>query len=107
MEVGARDPMPDPRGTPFPALLPSPLCAPPLWGSPLCGLLLGSLLLGSLPLSLGEETEGVPFFNDADQLTLPGESVAELEEAMPETRLFRRRSPAIRAPELSELTPGS
>jgi hypothetical protein len=62
------------------------------------------LLLASVNLSLREETEGVPFFNDQGQLTLPRESVAELEEAMPETRLFQG-SPAATAPDLTNLLP--
>jgi hypothetical protein len=67
--------------------------------SAVCGL----LLLASLNLSLGEETEGVPFFNDQGQLTLPRESVAELEEAIPETRLFRGPSSPTSAPDLADL----
>ncbi len=63
----------------------------------------GLLLLASVNLSLGEETEGVPFFNDQGQLTLPRESVAELEEAIPETRLFRGSPSATSAPDLTDL----
>ncbi|MFN9624002.1 MAG: hypothetical protein ACK587_14415 [Cyanobacteriota bacterium] len=62
---------------------------------------LSLLLLASVNLSVGEETEGVPFFNDQGQLTLPRESVAELEEAIPETRLFR--GSAASAPDLADL----
>jgi hypothetical protein len=71
----------------------------------LTSALVSLLLLASANLSLGEETEGVPFFNDQGQLTLPRESVAELEEAMPETRFFQG-SPAATAPDLADLLPG-
>jgi hypothetical protein len=63
------------------------------------------LPLASANLRPGEETEGVPFFHDQGQLTLPRESVGELEEAMPETRLLRG-SPAAIAPDLAALLPG-
>lgn len=59
---------------------------------------LSLLLLAEVPLSFGEEADGVPFFNDEGKLTLPRESQAELEEAMPEAQLFRNIPAAKGAP---------
>ena len=53
-----------------------------------CNLLFCLLLFGAIDLSLGEQTEGIPFFNDSGELTLPRESLQELQESMPELKEF-------------------
>ena len=68
-----------------------------------CVLLL--LLATSVDLSFGQETGGnIPFFNDEGALTLPRESVEELEESMPELEVFRPSEPAFQSPSLQDLT---
>ena len=57
------------------------------------------VLLAAADLSFGEQaTGGVPFFNDEGELTLPRESLEELEESMPELEVFRRQEKALAAP---------
>jgi hypothetical protein len=54
----------------------------------MCNLVLCLLLIGAIDLSLGEQTEGIAFFNDSGQLTLPSDSLEELQESMPELKEF-------------------
>ena len=70
------------------------------------GAAFNALPLANVTLSLGEETPGTPFFNDAGQLTPPQQSMAELEESMAETRLFRPSPQPLSAPPLAAPSPG-
>lgn len=63
-------------------------------------LLLCFVLLAAIDLSLGEQTEGIPFFNDSGELTLPRESVEELQESMPELEVFPLPNRASLLPKL-------
>ncbi len=64
-------------------------------------LALSIVLMGSMDLSFGQQVEGgVPFFNDSGSLTLPPESTQELQESMPELKLFPPQNPPQMLPEL-------
>ncbi len=55
--------------------------------------------LASVGLSFGQELNGgVPFFNDAGKLTLPEQSVEELQESMPELGDFPATPRALMPP---------
>lgn len=62
------------------------------------------LLVASLDLRFGQEATGeVPFFNDEGDLSLPEDSAEQLEESMPELKLFGSRGHASTAPPLPRL----
>jgi hypothetical protein len=64
-------------------------------------LALTVVLMGSMDLSFGQQVEGgAPFFNDSGSLTLPPESTEELQESMPELKLFPSPDPPQMLPEL-------
>jgi len=83
--ISTRQGMPATERTPFMVVL---------------NLLLCIFLIGAVDISLGEQTEGIPYFNDAGELSLPLESVAELQESMPELQLFPLLSAPKFLPEL-------
>lgn len=68
--------------------------------------LLCILLIAAVDLNLGEQTEGIPFFNDSGQLTLPRESLEELQESMPELKMFPLPNRASLLPQLGA-SPGA
>lgn len=63
----------------------------------------GVLLIGSLNLSLTQQTEGgAPFFNDSGSLTLPPDSIEELQESMPELEVLPPQDQSQAMPQLGD-----
>jgi hypothetical protein len=66
----------------------------------LLNLILSVMLFSSMDLSFGQQMEGgAPFFNDSGSVTLPPESIEEMQEAMPELNLFPPQNPSQMLPE--------
>lgn len=69
----------------------------------LVNLAFSALLIGALNLSFGQQAEGgAPFFNDSGSLTLPPDSIEELQESMPELELFPPQDQSQAMPQLGD-----
>ncbi|CAK6687325.1 hypothetical protein VB734_11740 [Synechococcus sp. BA-124 BA4] len=69
----------------------------------LVNLVFTALLIGALDLNFGQQAEGgAPFFNDSGSLTLPPDSIEELQESMPELELFPPQDQSQAMPQLGD-----